>query len=104
MSQPKHPCPGPPAHLTRRRFLQGVASAAAPAFGGPLTGAEQGRGLPPASWWPEWRHDGHRSGRSGLAGAIRRPAEHWRYYLGSLLADDVDDQTEAGSPDVHDLD
>jgi hypothetical protein len=74
------------------------------AWPGLLSGAEPAHGLPPASWWPEWRHDGHRSGRSDLAGAIKQPAEHWRYFLGAQPSNRVDDPTEKPAQDVYDLD
>src|SRR5262245_56249475 len=90
--------------LTRRRFVQGMVSVAGVSLADSLGGAEPNRGLPPASWWPEWRHDGRRSGSSGLAGAIKKPAELWHYFLGAPSTARVDDQTKASPPDVHDLD
>src|SRR5438105_8621785 len=84
--------------LTRRRFVQGVACAAGLTLGDTLGGAEPGRGLPPVSWWPEWRHDGHRSGCSHLVGAIKRPAEHWRYFLGAPPTARVDNLTRKPAP------
>ena len=40
--------------------------------------------LPEVSWWPEWRHDGYRSGHSNLKGEITKPVELWRYSPGAL--------------------
>src|SRR5262249_11060843 len=80
------------------RFVQGVAGAAGFALGGVLDGAEPGRGLPHVSWWPEWRHDGHRSGCSDLPGAIKKPAELWNYFLGAPSVARVEDLTKKPAP------
>lgn len=104
MDEVKASCLSASAGLTRRRFVQGVASAASLTLANSLGGVEPDRGLPATSWWPEWRHDGHRSGSTGLAGVIKKPAEHWRYFLGAPSIARVDDQTKKPPVDVHDLD
>src|SRR5437762_11569404 len=104
MEKVKRSSSASPAHLSRRQFVQGAACIAGLSLGNGLGGAEPGSGLPPVSWWPEWRHDGHRSGCSDLAGAIKKPAELWRYFLGAPSIARVDDQTKKPAPDVHDLD
>ena len=60
--------------------------------------------IPRTSWWPEWRHDEYRSGCSHLAGAITKPVEHWRYFLGATSTAHVDDLSETPAQDVYDLD
>lgn len=96
--------------VTRRGFFRRTALGAGTAVAGwlnvpaPAPAGPAASGLPASSWWPEWRHDGHRSGHTDLRGAITRPAEHWRYFLGCPLADTVADETAARPPDAHDLD
>lgn len=55
--------------------------------------AVYGEGLPESSWWPVWRHDGQRTSRTALRGAITDPSISWRYYLGSPQVRTVDNQT-----------
>src|SRR5262245_9844459 len=84
--------------LSRRGFVQRAAGLAGLPLGNSFSCAESPVAIPSASWWPEWRHDGHRSGCSQLAGAIQKPAERWSYFLGVPPTARVEDLTAPPAP------